>query len=198
MTETSTNRIAVAAGVSIGTVYRYFSDRSRCRAGASADHGRAVLPQRPAEIEPRLRVIKMPVICSSMSGGGVGEVAHGAAGRDPHAPVAGAEVAGRGQRSVESIQVGRHVRREGQGPRPARGGAGGDRAVVGVVAIDLAAVEIGRGVTEVEPGDDIQLARRHESSGAISENFSCHLRTSHPWGRAFHGPRSHHPQSTGK
>ncbi|MGW0325589.1 TetR/AcrR family transcriptional regulator [Nocardia sp. NPDC003183] len=27
ITETSTNRIAVAAGVSIGTVYRYFSDR---------------------------------------------------------------------------------------------------------------------------------------------------------------------------
>ncbi|MFD3427363.1 TetR/AcrR family transcriptional regulator [Nocardia fluminea] len=29
ITETSTNRIAAAAGVSIGTVYRYFSDRSR-------------------------------------------------------------------------------------------------------------------------------------------------------------------------
>ncbi|MFB7878436.1 TetR/AcrR family transcriptional regulator [Nocardia sp. NPDC056064] len=29
ITGTSTNRIAVAAGVSIGTVYRYFSDRSR-------------------------------------------------------------------------------------------------------------------------------------------------------------------------
>lgn len=29
ITETSTNRIAATAGVSIGTVYRYFSDRSR-------------------------------------------------------------------------------------------------------------------------------------------------------------------------